>query len=369
LIGREFLLKKWILLILLLTVSCSGPESSGNPSEKKEEPKRVETRKEKGGTREVVTGLRVPWSLAVTKEHFYISERGGAIVEVSRPGGKLTRQKLKLNKQVHHEGEGGFLGIAPHPGFEKNGLLYAYHTYRDGGKRRNRVILLKREAGVWREEKALLERIPGGFIHNGGRLGIGPDGKLYITTGDAGVEKNAQNLDSLGGKILRMNLDGNVPEDNPFPGSLVYSYGHRNPQGLAWSEKGDLYSAEHGPSGAESGRDEINRIEAGKNYGWPVITGNEKKKGMVSPQYQSGGQTWAPSGLAHQDGKLYIAGLRGEQIRFFATDKNRTGKIFTGKGRLRDIVAVDGSFYVLTSNTDGRGTPRTGDDRLFKWTP
>src|SRR5690606_36432750 len=164
-------------------------------------------------------------------------------------------------------------------------------------------------------------------------------------------------------------LDGSVPEDNPFPDSLVYSYGHRNPQGLAWTEEGVLYSAEHGPSGDESVRDEINRIEAGKNYGWPIITGDEKRKGMISPQYQSGEDTWAPSGLTFLEGKLYIAGLRGEEVRFFATGKKESGRIFTGKGRLRDIVAVDGTLYVLTNNTDGRGSPKKGDDRLFKLAP
>ncbi|MFD1425788.1 PQQ-dependent sugar dehydrogenase [Kroppenstedtia sanguinis] len=364
-------MKKWfaVLLMMLLMVSCSAPPSSQGEPEEKEKPKSVESQKEKARAKDVVTGLRVPWSLVATQQHFYISERGGAIVEVDRPKGKPIRQKLKLNKKVHHEGEGGFLGIATHADFENNGLLYAYHTYQEGGNRKNRVILLKREDGVWKEQKALLEGIPGGFIHNGGRLAIGPDKKLYITTGDGGEEKNAQNLDSLGGKILRMNPDGSVPKDNPFPGSLVYSYGHRNPQGLSWTEDGVLYSAEHGPSGDESGRDEINRIEAGKNYGWPLITGDEKKKGMVSPQYQSGERTWAPSGLASLDGKLYIAGLRGEQIRFFATKKQRTGQLFTGKGRLRDIVAVEGDLYVLTNNTDGRGTPKKEDDRLFKWSP
>ncbi len=147
------------------------------------------------------------------------------------------------------------------------------------------------EENVWREESLLLDNIPSGTYHHGGRLKIGSDGKLYVTTGDASAPDIAQDLDSLGGKILRMNLDGSIPNDNPYPNSYVYSYGHRNPQGITWSSDGTLYSSEHG----SRANDEVNLIEAGQNYGWPIIEGYEEQEGMVSPLFTSGDtNTWAP---------------------------------------------------------------------------
>ena len=199
-------------------------------------------------------------------------------------------------------------------------------------------------------------------FHNGGRVKIGPDHKLYVTTGDAGDKANAQERQSLAGKILRLALDGKVPADNPFPHSYVFSYGHRNPQGLAWNEDGHLYSAEHGPTA----HDEINRIVPGHNYGWPVITGGETKKGLETPLFHSGDETWAPSGLSFADGKLYIAGLRGVQIRRFDLTHERSERIFQGVGRLRDVWVDDRAIYVITNNRDGRGDPEQEDDRLLK---
>ncbi|PTX53708.1 glucose/arabinose dehydrogenase [Melghirimyces profundicolus] len=356
----------WILACWMM-VACTPASPPADPGGEEKQPMTEEQAGEEVETK--VKHLRVPWSLVATDRFFYISERGGAIVEVPRSGGEPSRSELRLSKPVHHKGEGGFLGLALHPDRKSQDWLFAYHTYRDQGETKNRVILLEKKKGVWTEKKALLEDIPGGFIHNGGRLGIGPDGKLYITTGDAGRENMAQNLKSLAGKILRINPDGTIPTDNPFKGSPVYSYGHRNPQGLAWTDNGRMYSSEHGPSGSESGRDEINRIQAGKNYGWPVIKGDQKKKGMVSPLYQSGKDTWAPSGMAYLDGKLYVAGLRGEQVRSFSIQEKQTRLVDSGKGRLRDLVEVEGALYVLTNNTDGRGTPKKGDDLLLKLSP
>jgi glucose/arabinose dehydrogenase len=235
-------------------------------------------------------------------------------------------------------------------------------------------------------DKVLLDNGAGNIIHDGGRIKFGPDGKIYWTLGETGDSQLAQDLSSLNGKILRINPDGTIPADNPFAGSPVYSYGHRNPEGLAFQpETNRLYATEHGPSGGVfgQGEDEINYIEAGRNYGWPVIHGDQKQEGMVSPIIQSGeSETWAPSGATFVaggpwDGSLLFAGLRGETLYRLVLDKNDPRKVtsfnkyLAGQfGRLRDVVqGPDGALYVLTNNTDGRGNPRPGDDRILRLTP
>lgn len=351
-----------VLLALLFSfmAACSSPGDKGtqpSPGEGKGE----------GGSPSVETvaeGLATPWEIEFAGEDIYITEREGSIVKVR--GGKKERQPLSLSRPVVQEGEGGFLGMALAPDFEKTRRAYAYHTYREGNRLLNRVVLLEETDRGWREVRSLLEGIPGGAIHNGGRLRVGPDERLYITTGDAGDEESAQEPRSLGGKILRLKLDGTVPADNPFPGSPVYSWGHRNPQGLDWSDDGVLYASEHGPSGMPSGHDEINRIKPGKNYGWPEIIGDQGWKGMERPLFHSGSDTWAPSGLAVSGEKVYVACLRGEQVRVFDV-KRRTSEVFLeGLGRVRDVAIRDGYLYLLTNNTDGRGDPRPGDDKLLR---
>jgi glucose/arabinose dehydrogenase len=190
---------------------------------------------------------------------------------------------------------------------------------------------------------------------------VGPDQKLYITTGDATIPESAQDLKSLNGKILRMDLDGAIPDDNPFPNSYVYSYGHRNPQGLVWIGK-TLYASEHG----QSAHDEVNQIKPGANYGWPVIEGLEEKAGMETPLFQSGEDTWAPSGMAVSNGKLYAATLRGNAVREFDLGQKTTSTVIDGLGRIRDLF-IDGDYlYFISNNTDGRGTPDEKDDKLYR---
>jgi len=231
------------------------------------------------------------------------------------------------------------------------------------------------------EEKILLEKIPGASYHDGGRIKFGPDGKLYITTGDAGITENAQDLNSLGGKILRMNSDGTIPDDNPFPNSPVYSLGHRNPQGLDWDPvTGKLVISEHGPRN----HDEVNVIEAGKNYGWPRAIAARADPKYQSPLLHSGDVTWAPSGasfykssnIPEWENKYFIATLRGEHLRMLDLDLEENKVIssealFLGEfGRLRDAsVGPDGNLYILTSNRDGRGSPAPNDDRILRITP
>jgi glucose/arabinose dehydrogenase len=197
-------------------------------------------------------------------------------------------------------------------------------------------------------------------------LKFGPDGKLYITTGDASQRELAQDTNSLAGKILRMNSDGSVPSDNPF-GNYVYSYGHRNPQGIAWGPDGIMYASEHG----QSSNDEINIITRGSNYGWPVIEGNQTSPGMVSPLRAFTEFTLAPSGLAYYQGNLYSAGLRGNQLRqvkLSADGQSVVGEEarFQDLGRVRDVVEYNGYLYISTSNRDGRGIPKSGDDRIVR---
>jgi glucose/arabinose dehydrogenase len=219
------------------------------------------------------------------------------------------------------------------------------------------------EDNVWREESLLLDKIPSGTYHHGGRLKIGPDEKLYATTGDASESDLAQDPNSLGGKIIRMNLDGSIPNDNPFPNSYLYSYGHRNPQGITWSSDGTTYAGEHG----NDANDEINIIDAGQNYGWPIIEGHEEQGGMVSPQFTSGdGETWAPSGMDYYNEKLYVAALRGSAVLEFDLKTGGYREVTNGLGRIRDVLIKDDSLYLISNNTDGRGALQENDDKLYR---
>jgi glucose/arabinose dehydrogenase len=212
--------------------------------------------------------------------------------------------------------------------------------------------------------RTIIDGIPGTRFHNGGRIGFGPDGMLYITTGDAQIPDLAQDHSSLAGKILRLHDDGSIPADNPFADSPVYSYGLRNPQGLAWDEDGQLWATDHGPRG----QDEINLIQAGKNYGWPVIQGDQQAPGMERPVLHSGSDTWAPSGAAVLGESLYFAGLRGRSLYRFNRDAQKpvlTSHLEGTFGRLRTVVAgPDGLLYLLTSNRDGRTIATAKDDLL-----
>lgn len=307
----------------------------------------------------VAETLHVPWSINKVNEIFYLSERTGSIVKIDN--GKMERQQVDLEKPLANAAEAGLLGFVLDPQFSDNQKAFAYYTYENGQAQFNRIVVLQLTGNKWTEERILLDRIPSAAFHHGGRLKIGPDDKLYITTGDATTPELAQDLQSLNGKILRMNLDGSIPDDNPFEDSYVYSYGHRNPQGLVWI--GDtLYASEHG----QSAHDEVNLIKPGANYGWPIIQGTEKKVGMETSLFQSGNETWAPSGMAVHNGKLYVATLRGNAVREFDLAQNITNPVITGLGRIRDVY-VDGEYlYFVSNNTDGRGNPDEKDDKLYR---
>ncbi|WP_421382242.1 PQQ-dependent sugar dehydrogenase [Bacillus salacetis] len=349
-------LKSATVLFLLLLAACSN-----TPSESSEPPESQETAgRENPQAKVMADKLEVPWSINKTGDTFYVNERTGGIVKVA--DGKATRMKVRLKEPLSQVPEAGFLGFVLHPDFPETPSAYAYYTYQNSSTPHNRVVTLNLKGDVWEEEKTLLDDIPSGQYHHGGRLEIGPDKKLYITTGDATVKEIAQDLNSLGGKILRMNLDGSIPRDNPFENSYVYSYGHRNPQGLAWNETGDFYSTEHGPSGF----DEINLIKAGSNYGWPLITGDETREGMQKPAAHSGETAWAPSGAAFHDNHLYFAALRGQGVKRFSIDTGKVEEVLSGYGRVRDVFIEDGTLYFISNNTDGRGNPSENDDKLYK---
>ncbi|NRA06356.1 MAG: PQQ-dependent sugar dehydrogenase [Nitrosopumilus sp.] len=313
--------------------------------------------------------LSIPWSIDFASDgRIFFSERTGTL-QVIDDG--VQKQVMTINVGG---GEGGMLGIALDPDFENNHYIYIYYTYNELFSTKNKLVRYVESNNSLTEDKILFEGIPGASYHDGGRIKFGPDGKLYITTGDSGDPNLSQRLDSLAGKILRINSDGSIPEDNPFPDSAVFSFGHRNPQGIGWDKSGVLIGTEHG----QSAHDEINLIQAGKNYGWPDVIGDETKDGMTNPLLHSGDDTWAPSGgsfyygdeIPHWNGKYFVASLRGEHLLAIDFDSKYNvvsfEKLFLGEfGRLRNVVSGPDGLYVLTSNQDGRGTPSYNDDRIL----
>ncbi len=321
----------------------------------------------------VVGGLEVPWALAFASDgRLFITERPGRIrVFVD---GRLAPQPL-ATLPVAARGEGGLMGLALDPEFAKTGRMFVCYTMSKRGSLVNRLAVLTLHEGRAGDERVLVDDIPGATVHDGCRVKFGPDDKLYVTTGDAAEPRLAQRLDSLAGKILRLNADGSVPGDNPFPRSPVYTLGHRNPQGLAWDAAGRLFASEHGPSGFPGGHDELNLIRAGRNYGWPEVYGRGGQANFEDPVLESGLRTWAPSGMAITGGFAYIAALRGEQLLRvgLAADGSVAGvsALLAGAyGRLRDVVVgPDGALYVATSNRNGRGSPGRDDDRILRLVP
>ncbi|GAB4064074.1 sorbosone dehydrogenase family protein [Ancylobacter sonchi] len=307
--------------------------------------------------------LSYPWDINRSGDMLILTEAGGTIVMIA--GGKLTRYWLETSDPVVHDGGGGLLGMALPDDFPHSGLAYLYHSYRSGSGLTNKVIEARFDGRSWRETRVLIAGIPGHRLYNGGRIAIGPDGHLYVTTGWTENPARPQDLGSLAGKVLRMTRNGEVPADNPFPGSFVYSYGHRNPQGLAWSRRGELYVSEHG----QSARDEINLIRPGGNYGWPVISGTERREGMEPPLLSSGGDTWAPSGIAFAGDELLVTALGARGLYVFDERAGRLKPVFSSGERFRDVLPVDGRLYVITTNRSPRADGPSNGDRLIRLSP
>lgn len=302
----------------------------------------------------VAKDLDTPWGMDFLPDSRMIFTERPGYVNILEDN--VTKRIAEID--VDEVSEAGLLGVAVDPDFVNNNYIYLYYTHEEA----NRVSRFVLNGDSLVNETILLDGIPNARFHDGGRIKFGPDGKLYITTGDATEPSTAQDINSLAGKILRINKDGTVPEDNPF-GNYVYSYGHRNSQGLAWNE-GRMYASEHGPNR----NDEINLIELGEDYHWPE-TCSERAGGNNIRCYTS--FTLAPSGIAFLDGSLYVAGLRGSQLRKieFADDGvtivNET-EILSDLGRIRNVVEHDGYLYIATNNRDGRGVPRPGDDKIIR---
>jgi glucose/arabinose dehydrogenase len=387
-----------VLILVLAAVSACGsseqssdepqldPNSSGGAAsqttlEQQETPPAEDSTPEDPGasaeagpvevqTSVLATNLEAPWAVAFLPDgNSLVTERDSGRVLTLSPSGE-TEEVQTL--PADGSGEGGLLGLALSPDYEIDGLVYAYYTTAED----NRVVRFR----LGEEPEPILTGIPVNTYHNGGRISFGPDDLLYVGTGDAGNTANSQDPNALGGKILRINPDGSVPADNPFPDNPVYSYGHRNVQGLAWDAEGRLYATEFG----QNTYDEVNLIEPGQNYGWPNVEGEGgEAQGYVDPI-----STWAtseasPSGAAvltagsipQWQGDFFMAALRGERLWRLDLDQNGAvvgrEELLTGQaGRLRHVAqAPDGSLWILTNNRDGRGSPIPDDDRILRLAP
>lgn len=327
----------------------------------------------------IAENLIVPWAIALREDGIlYVTERFGQI-RIIKDGILLPDPLFVFDPPFVSSGEGGLMGIVLDPDFMDNHYIYVMHTYMENNQFLNRVVRLKENNNTAILDKVLIDRIPGDRVHNGGRIKIGPDKKLYIATGDTGNAQLSQDLNSLAGKILRIELDGSVPEDNPFAGSPIYSLGLRNPQGLTWGPNQILYSSEHG----SQAYDEINIILPGLNYGWPMVKGDQISSDIVTqrPLFHSGDATLAPSGIAYiqqgpWSGKLLGAALRGERLLALSLTEDGTTvesveAFFQNEfGRIREVIqATDGSIYLATSNRDGRGKLDRTDDRIIHLLP
>jgi len=371
-----------IASLLAVTLACSHPPVGAGNGE-------LETSSQTNSSfkvEKVVGGLQVPWSIVWAPDgRMIFTERVGRIRVFEN--GSLKPQPLFVVPDVEPTGESGLMSVVLHPEFATNHLLYLSYAYAGAGVR-VRVVRYREAPEGFVDRKVIIEDIPAAQFHAGCRLRFGPDGKLYITTGDATQRELAQRLDSLAGKTLRLNDDGSVPNDNPFIGQAnarpeIWSYGHRNSQGMDWQPGSNLmFQTEHGPSGFDGpgGGDEVNIVERGKNYGWPLIHHKASRAGLESPLLEytpacapASGMFYRGSAFPQFKGNFFFGCLRGERLIRVTLDGRRVlsqEDLITKYGRIRDVAeGPDGFLYFSTSNRDGRGTPTTDDDRILRLVP
>ncbi len=367
-------------------MACQPPQSSDSQALEASTTNSVQAAGWK--VEEVITDLDTPWEMEFAPNgDLYFTERIGTLNRV--PAGTKAKQMIAtVPDSTETGGEGGLMGLALHPNFEENRWIYLSYTAGSNGQYEVKVMRYRVGESSLEEPTLILGGIEGGTNHDGCALAFGPDGKLYITTGERYRRELAQQMDSLNGKTLRVNDDGSVPADNPFvnqEGALpqIWSYGHRNAQGIAWQPGSGLqFQAEHGPSGADGpgGGDEVNIVEKGKNYGWPQISHEETRTGMekgilvytpaVAP---AGAAFYTGDKIAGWENDFFFTCLRGQGvIRVELNGRNVTGQehILKNYGRMRAItMGPDGYLYVGTSNKDGRGRPQQGDDKILRVVP
>lgn len=336
----------------------------------------------------VASNLQVPWSIAFAPDNRIIfTERPGRVRVIEN--GRLRPEPLSVISDVEPRSESGLMGLTLHPQFNSNRWLYLAYAYNQGGQQFVRVVRYRETGRELTERALIIEEILAAPNHAGCRLRFGPDGKLYITTGDATDRNLAQKMDSLSGKTLRLNDDGTVPADNPFVNQKgarpeIWTTGHRNAQGLDWQPGTNLmFQTEHGPSGFDGpgGGDEVNIVERGKNYGWPTIHHKETGSGLEAPLLEYTPAVAPASGMFYRGamfpqfrGNFFFGNLRGQTIIRVVLDGRRVVSqerlLDKQYGRIRDIAeGPDGAIYFSTSNRDGRGSPATDDDRILKLVP
>jgi aldose sugar dehydrogenase len=372
----------FVALLIVLAVACSQPPAGRGAGE-------VQTSAQSNTSfkiEKVAGGLEVPWSIVWAPDgRMIFTERPGRVRVMEK--GALNPKPLFVVPDVESSGETGLMSVALHPQFSSNHFIYLSYAYSSGGTK-VRVVRYREAPEGFVDRKVIIEDLPAAQFHAGCRIRFGPDGKLYVTTGDATQRQLAQKLDSLAGKTLRLNDDGTVPPDNPFVGQPnarpeIWTLGHRNSQGMDWQPGSNLmFQTEHGPSGFDGpgGGDEVNIVEKGKNYGWPTIHHTQSAAGLESPLLEytpacapASGSFYRGSVFPQFKGNFFFGCLRGERLIRVVLDGRRVVSqedLVKNYGRIREVAeGPDGYLYFSTSNRDGRGKPAQDDDRILRLVP